>query len=45
LYFENKCPVNFNEMKPRLTARLNDEVGQGRAGKESQSKNIFTGHQ
>jgi len=35
------CHSERNEMKPRLNARLNNEVGQGRAGNKSQSKRIF----
>jgi len=31
------CHSERNEMKPRLNARLDEQFGQGRAGKESQS--------
>ena len=30
-----RCHSERNEMKPRLTARLDEQFGQGRAGKES----------
>jgi len=35
------CHSERNEMKPRLNVRLDEQFGQGRAGKESQSLKYF----